>query len=110
MFLLFNLRHPPDIRLRVIYIYMIYMYHTAVAFYFTCIPRTHIHGTYIPGIDKTVCFCTSVTVSLPAAGLSPRSRQRGTPGGRVYTKAQAWAPSVFRGACSRRSKSRKTGK
>ena len=45
-------------------------------------------------------------VSLPSAGLSYRSRLRGTQGGRVYTTAQVWAPAGLHGARSGRSKSR----
>ena len=58
----------------------------------------------IPLYVLVLFFCTLETVSLPAAGLSSRSRLRGTQGGHVYTRRKA--PTGFRGSCSRRSKSR----
>ena len=51
-------------------------------------------------------FCTSATCSVPAAGLSSRSRLRGTQGARLYTRRKFWAPAGLRGARSGRSKSR----
>ena len=43
-------------------------------------------------------FCIISVFSLPAAGLSSRSRLRGTQVGHVYTTTQDWSPAGLRDA------------
>ena len=59
--------------------------------------------------NKDTFFAHRQPLLIAAGDLFSRSRLRGTQGGRVNATVRNWASAGLRGACSGRSKSRRTG-